>query len=114
NNTITNWNENKTFSGHTTALLNNNEGVTVGIVLPKDFLIQQDYSLLGIWWLLLPFGVLISMFLAWKKWGKDEKPTIQTEYYPPAGVNPSISGYVIDDTLNRRDLTALVPYWGAG
>jgi hypothetical protein len=32
----------------------------------------------------------------------------------PKIVSPSISGYVIDDTLNRRDLTALVPYWGAG
>jgi uncharacterized membrane protein len=114
NNTITNWNQNKIFSGHTPSRLNNNEGLTVGIVLPKDFLIQQDYSLLGIWWMLLPAGVLILMFLGWRKWGKDEKPTIQTEYYPPQNVSPSISGYVIDDTLNRRDLTALVPYWGAG
>jgi uncharacterized membrane protein YgcG len=64
--------------------------------------------------MILPAGVLILMFLAWRKWGKDEKPTVQTEYYPPQDVSPSISGYVIDDTLNRRDLTALVPYWGAG
>src|SRR5205085_11010535 len=43
-----------------------------------------------------------------------EKPTIQTEFYPPENVSPSVSGYIIDDTLDRRDLTALVPYWGAG
>lgn len=113
-NTVTSWSNNKVLYGHTTTRLNDNEGVTVGIVLPNDFLIQQDYSLLGIWWLLLPFSVLISMFLAWNNWGKDERPTVQTEYYPPAEISPSISGYVIDDRLNRRDLTALVPYWGAG
>jgi len=114
NNTATSWSDHKIFSGHTTSHLNNNEGLTVGIVLPKDFLIQPDYSLLGIWWMVLPAGVFILLFLAWRKWGEDEKPTVQTEYYPPQSVSPSISGYVIDDTLNRRDLTALVPYWGAG
>ena len=54
------------------------------------------------------------MFFIWRRWGKDEKPTVQTEYYPPENICPSVCGYVIDDTLNKRDLTALVPYWGAG
>ncbi len=54
------------------------------------------------------------MFLVWRRWGKDEKPTVQTEYYPPENVSPSVAGYVIDDKLDRRDLTALIPYWGAG
>jgi len=64
-------------------------------------------------WLFLRAAVFIIMFLIWKRWGKDERPTIQTEYYPPENVSPSVSGYVIDGQLNRRDLTALVPYWGA-
>ena len=54
------------------------------------------------------------MFGIWKKWGKDEEVTIQTEFYPPENVSPSVSGYVIDGKLDQRDLTALVPYWGAG
>ena len=114
NNSLSSWSNNKIFSGQTTAQLGDNEGLTIGIILPKDFLIQQNYFLRGIWWLLLPLGVFIIMFSAWKRWGKDEKPTVQTEYYPPANVSPSVSGYIIDDTLDRRDLTALVPYWGAG
>ena len=114
NNSFSAWSDNKIFSGHATVRLNNNEGITTGIIFPKDFLIQQNYFLKGIWWLLLPLGVFIIMFSVWRKWGKDEKPTIQTEYYPPANVSPSVSGYIIDDKLDRRDLTALVPYWGAG
>lgn len=114
NNTIAGWAYSKTFSGHTTDTLQNNEGVTVGIVLPKGFLIQQHYNLLGIAWMLMPLGVLGIMFSVWRRWGRDDKPTVQTAYYPPEGISPGISGYIIDDVLNQRDLTSLIPYWGAG
>jgi uncharacterized membrane protein len=114
NNTVTKWEENKIFSGHTTKSLNPNEGLTVGISFPNNFLIKQDYRFRGIYWLLLPFIVFPLMYFIWKKWGKDEKVTVQTEFYPPENISPSVSGYVIDDKLDQRDLTALVPYWGAG
>ena len=68
----------------------------------------------GMPWLLLPAIIFALMFWIWKKWGKDEKLTITTQYYPPNNISPSVAGYVIDDTLDKRDLTALVPYWGAG
>ena len=109
NSTKTTWTNNQVFSGVTTRQLGLNEGVTLGIRLPKDFLIKQDYTFRGIYWLLLPVGVLVLMYLMWKRWGKDEEVTIKAEYYPPANVSPSVSGYIIDDRLNRRDLTALVP-----
>lgn len=114
NNTQSLWIDNKTFAGRTTIPLGYHEGVTVGVVLPKDFLTQQDYSLYGIEWMLLPVLTFFTMLFAWRRWGKDEKPTIQTEYYPPVGVSPSVCGHIIDDILDHRDLTALIPYWGAG
>lgn len=114
NDTRSSWINNKTISASTTRQLGLHEGVTAGIVLPKDFLLQQNYSLYGIQWMVLPVVVFFIMLFAWRRWGKDEKPTIQTEFYPPAGVSPSVCGYIIDDQLNRRDLTALIPYWGAG
>lgn len=114
NNTVTQWVDNKTFTGHTTKMLSVYEGLTLGIVLPKGFLTEQDYRMKNIEWLFLPAGILVIMFLVWRRWGKDEKPIIQTEYYPPEHLSPSVCGYLIDDKLHRRDLTALIPYWGAG
>ncbi len=108
------WTDNTIFSGHTTQALQPYEGLTIGITLPHGFLVQPDYRFYGIYWLLLPVLVFTGMFYVWKKWGKDEKVTVQTEFYPPENVSPSVSGYIIDDKLDRRDLTALVPYWGAG
>jgi uncharacterized membrane protein YgcG len=114
NNTVSKWTGNRIFTGHITKALRAHEGLTVGIAFPKDFLIKPDYTFRGVGWLTLPVIVLIAMYYTWKKWGKDEQVTIQTEYYPPENISPSISGYIIDDKLNQRDLTALVPYWGAG
>ena len=114
NKTVTKWEGNNIFSGSTTEQLNANEGLTVGISFPKDYLIKPDYRFRGIYWLLLPLIVFAGMFYSWKKWGKDDEVTVQTEFYPPENISPSVSGYVIDDKLDRRDLTALVPYWGAG
>jgi uncharacterized membrane protein YgcG len=114
NNTVTSWTANKIFSGNTTVPLQPNQGLTVGIVFPDQFLIKQNYMLLGIAWLLLPVLVLVLMFRIWKKRGKDEELTITTQFYPPNNISPSVSGYVIDNKLDKRDLTALVPYWGAG
>jgi uncharacterized membrane protein len=114
NKTVTKWEGNNIFSGSTTEQLNANEGLTVGVSFPKDYLIKPDYRFRGIYWLLLPLIVFAGMFYSWKKWGKDDEVTVQTEFYPPENISPSVSGYVIDDKLDRRDLTALVPYWGAG
>nr|MBA2561827.1 DUF2207 domain-containing protein [Chitinophagaceae bacterium] len=114
NNTINKWRENKIFSGKTTKPLGSNEGLTIGISFPNNFLIKQNYRLRGIYWVLMPVLVFIGMFLIWKKWGKDEEVTIQTEFYPPENISPGVAGYIINDKLDRRDLTALVPYWGAG
>jgi hypothetical protein len=63
--------------------------------------------------LLLPLAVFVVIFLVWRRWGKDERPTIQTEYYPPENISPSVSGYVIDDKLNRRDLTCACSILGS-
>ncbi|MEO9145253.1 MAG: DUF2207 domain-containing protein [Ginsengibacter sp.] len=111
---VTKWINNQVFSGHTTRPLSAYEGVTVGISFPQNFLIKPDYRFRGIGWMLLPLFVLAGMFFIWKKWGKDDEVTVQTEYYPPENISPSVSGYIIDDKLDRRDLTALIPYWGAG
>lgn len=114
NNTISTWTNNKQFSGNTTLPLQPNQGLTVGIVFPDQFLTKQNYLLRGLVWLFVPIVVFMLMSWIWRKWGKDEVLTIITQYYPPENISPSVAGYIIDDGLNKRDLTALIPYWGAG
>jgi uncharacterized membrane protein len=114
NDTKANWVSDNTFSGNTTRQLNAYEGLTVGISFPDGYLIKPDYRFNGIYWLLLPLIIFPLMLYLWKRWGKDDEVVVQTEYYPPDNISPGVSGYIIDGRLDRRDLTALVPYWGAG
>lgn len=114
NKTSASWKQDQVLSGRTTTLLNPNEGLTVGIQFPVDFLKKPDFTFYRFGWLILPIFVFFMFYNVWKKWGKNEKLTIRTEFYPPEKVSPSVSGYMVDGKLDQRDLTALVPYWGAG
>lgn len=114
NNTLSAWKDRQTFEGHSIQPLNPGEGITAGVRMPAGYLKKPDYKLMGIWWMLLPVMVFVLLFRAWRKWGKDLPVTVQTEYYPPEEISPSVAGYIIDGRLNRRDLTALIPFWGAG
>ena len=114
NNTSASWKNNQVLSGYTTIPLNSNEGLTTGIEFPQGFLKKPDFTYYRFGWMVLPFLVFFILYNVWKKYGKNEKITIRTEFYPPEGVSPSVSGYMVDGKLDQRDLTALVPYWGAG
>ena len=48
----------------------------------------------------------------WKKYGKDEGFSIQTEFKAPAEISPAVAGYLMNDKHKKRDLTSLIPYWG--
>lgn len=114
NTTATRMVNDRTLEGTLKHHLNPYEGITTGVKMPKDYLAKPDYSLMGKGWLLLIPLVFLFMRGIWRKWGKDLPVTVQTEYYPPDNISPSVPGYIIDGKLNRRDLTALIPYWGAG
>lgn len=108
------WVDNKTLEGTTTEVLAPYEGITAGISLPAGFLTKPNYKMMGKGWLVLPVLSFFIMFWVWRKWGKNLPITVTTQFYPPDNVNPSVAGYVIDGKLDKRDLTALIPYWGAG
>lgn len=104
---------NRIYEGKTTKTIKPGEFVTAGIVFPKGYLIKPNYMYRHVEWLILPLVVLIIMLLIWRKYGKDDQLTITTEYYPPEGVSPCICGFLIDESLDQKDLTVLIPYWGS-
>jgi hypothetical protein len=46
------------------------KGLTIGIMMPKDFLTEQNYSLFGIAWMLLPLGVFAGYVFDMEKMGQ--------------------------------------------
>lgn len=92
------------------------ESVTVLLKMPKGSihapgafgLFLSRYS-----WVLVLVIIIIIFSRVWYKYGKDDKVVSTTSYFPPKGVDPPMAGFLIDDKSDNRDLTCLIPYWGA-
>lgn len=113
NQTVSSWVDDKTFKGSITQKLNPHEGVTIGIKFPVDFVEKENYKTKGFYWLfLIPIAVSTWFYSLWKKYGKDEGFSIQTEFKAPAEISPAVAGYLMNDKHKKRDLTSLIPYWG--
>src|SRR5690606_105445 len=86
------------------------------VKLPKD-LIQETYITTPIWqeygWVGILILLLLTFWLIWLKYGKDEKVIATTSYYPPKGIDPAMAGYLINDRDDASDLIAFFPHWAS-
>lgn len=92
------------------------QDVTVLIKLPVDT-IQANFITTPIWqkygWIGILVGLLFGYWLVWLKYGKDDKVTATTSYYPPEDIDPALAGFLIDDKVDTSDLIALIPHWAS-
>ena len=59
-------------------------------------------------------GILLLLGLfTWRKYGRDEKMFVAPEFYPPENMTPAEVGYIIDSTMDNKDVTALLIYWAS-
>lgn len=108
--------ENGVFSGKANEVLGNGKDMTLLLHLPADYIIRP--TAFELWWeeygwVIFPPLAFLFFFIAWYNWGRDKKLVKAVEYFPPEGVDPALAGYLTDEDSDTRDLTALIPYWGA-
>lgn len=108
--------ENGLFSGETEEVLGAGKDLTLLLKLPVDYI--KPPSLLSKWWrsygwVIFPPLAFLLFYWAWYAWGRDRKTVKAVEYFPPENTDPALAGYLIDEDADTRDLTALIPYWGA-
>lgn len=104
------------ISGASTRPFYSQEGLTVAVRLPIDYiprpsetqLFLAKYGLLAI-----PVALLAFILILWERIGRDEPTITMAEYYPPEGISPSEAGAFLDDKVDNRDLIALIPYWAS-
>lgn len=104
------------FSGETTEVLGAGKDLTLLLKLPADYikrpgLLEQWWRSYG--WVIFPPLAFLLFYWAWYIWGRDRKLVKAVEYFPPDNIDPALAGYLIDEDADTRDLTALIPYWGA-
>ncbi|MBK6948274.1 MAG: DUF2207 domain-containing protein [Haliscomenobacter sp.] len=104
------------ISGASTRPFYSQEGLTVAVRLPVDYiprpsetqLFLAKYGLLAI-----PVALLAFILILWERIGRDDPTITMAEYYPPEGISPSEAGAFLDDKVDNRDLIALIPYWAS-
>jgi len=94
------------------------EGLTIAVGFSKGIVyeptkIQKNVSFfLDNIIFLLPILVFIIMFLIWRKKGKDPKglSSVMAEYEPPLKIKPTLVGFLIDEKVDNKDITAGIIY----
>jgi uncharacterized membrane protein YgcG len=108
--------KNGLFSGKSNEILGAGKDMTLLLKLPVDYITRP--SLLERWWksygwVIFPPIAFLLFYLAWNAWGRDKKLVKAVEYFPPKDMDPALAGYLVDEDADTRDLTALIPHWGA-
>lgn len=62
------------------------------------------------WPLFIPILVFLSMFTAWRRFGRDPEigRSIMPMYHPPADLTPAEIGALVDERVDQRDIVATV------
>ena len=105
-----------TVSGTSKEVLGNGKDLTVLINLPAGFVAKPSKlaMLIAGWgWMLFPLLLILVYYLLWRKIGRDNKIIKVVEFQPPPGIDPAMAGFLINDSSDASDLTALIPHWGA-
>ncbi len=109
--------EGNVITGRLLKPLNPRQGLTAALPLPEGYWVgAKEHKTPG--WLLFqvfsfPFYalVILASFLLWFFKGRDNKLFPSVEFDPPEGMNPSEVGYIIDGTVDNKDVTSLIIYW---
>ncbi len=100
-----------TITGEVLRELNPYEGVTMRLELPQGYFKVPDARIpdwiaMGVMALLAVISVILFF-----KYGRDDKPVETVEFYAPDGLNSAEVGYIIDGTVDNRDVVSLIVYW---
>ncbi|NPV02812.1 MAG: DUF2207 domain-containing protein [Brevinematales bacterium] len=115
------------ISGHALKTLYPNEGITVEIRFPQGYFtpvragiwemfvswLAAAFSIAPVFynWFLMPGGILLILSVIWFFFGRDKVGSIETQFFPPKGMNPAEAGMLINDKMDAHDILSLIYYW---
>ncbi len=90
------------------------EGISIDVAMPQEFLPRPPWGTRLGWWLSdnFVYGVFLACLAtclgAWYLLGRDlpGRETIVVAYHPPDGFSPAESGTLIDERVDLRDISA--------
>lgn len=99
------------LSGIVTKNLSLGEGITLYGEMEKGYFSETHQPGLYKGVLAVTFVVLILTAGLFIKFGRDEKIIPSIQYQPPEGLDSAAVGYVIDGSVDVKDVISLILYW---
>lgn len=89
-------------------------GLTLNTELPQGYWVgaaSRDWMVKPLMAVLI--GLPLLMAVLWFIFGRDPKVVKTVEFYPPEGMTPAEIGYIIDGTVDTKDITSLIIYFAS-
>lgn len=88
------------------------EGITILVGLPEGYFSGKD-SLLLIRTIFYAVSVLLIVlaYPSYRKYGVDEPSIVTARFSPPDGLSPMYVGYLADNSVDGKDISAMLFYW---
>ena len=87
-------------------------GITMMINLPEGYWVGQmnrEWMKPAVMGILI--GAALLLGILWLLFGRDKKIIPTVEFYPPEGLTPAEVGFIIDGTVDKKDLVSLIIYY---
>ena len=100
------------ITGKLNGTLNPGEALTVRLELPEGYFVgtSNNFDYMMIIAIILPILFVLTAYLIWKKYGKDEQVIETVEFYPPQGFNSLEIGFLYKGKAEHQDVTSLLVY----
>ena len=100
------------ISGSYNGVLSAQNALTVRLELPDGYFVIAEKKLdpLTMLSIVLPLIFVLIAFTMWFKYGRDEKPVVTVEFYPPEGFNSAEVGFLYKGKADSNDVVSLLIY----
>ncbi|MCQ2592618.1 MAG: DUF2207 domain-containing protein [Treponema sp.] len=88
-----------------------NQGVTLFAELPEGYYVGARKLSPFLCWLFSISAIALLIYIIFRILTTDQKKPVQTvEFYPPNNITPADVGFIIDNSADDSDFTALIPF----
>jgi len=102
-----------TITGTLKGTLNAGEGLTLEIALPEGYFdIPAPFPWSAVFIVVSAIFALLALGL-FLRFGRDPVLVRTVEFYPPNDITSAEAGYIIDSSLDNKDVASLIIYWAS-
>jgi len=104
---------NNVISGKLGKNLRPGEGLTIQLDLPEGYFEAPAGFPWQTSFIVASIAAVLGSLILFLLYGRDRVLPKPVEFYPPDGITPAEAGYIIDTSVDDKDIVSLIIYWAS-